>query len=50
MKQESHDVDIALDSMSGHQFATIVQQHLIQQMKTEMDVDVDVDANVDANV
>eukprot|EP00554_Chaetoceros_debilis_P016144 CAMPEP_0194122468 /NCGR_PEP_ID=MMETSP0150-20130528/50817_1 /TAXON_ID=122233 /ORGANISM="Chaetoceros debilis, Strain MM31A-1" /LENGTH=243 /DNA_ID=CAMNT_0038815357 /DNA_START=63 /DNA_END=790 /DNA_ORIENTATION=- len=29
MKQESHDVDIALDSMSGHQFATIVQQYLI---------------------
>lgn len=27
---ESHDVDIALNCMSGLQFATIVQQHLLQ--------------------
>ncbi len=36
MKQESHDVDIALDSMSGHQFATIVQQYLIRQMEKDV--------------
>ena len=31
MKQPSHDVDIALDAMSGYHFATIVQQYLLQQ-------------------
>ena len=28
MNHESHDVDVALDSLSGHQFAIIVQQYL----------------------
>lgn len=35
MKQASHDVDIALDSMSGHQFAILVQQYLIYKQDLE---------------
>jgi tRNA nucleotidyltransferase (CCA-adding enzyme) len=31
VKKSSHDVDIALDSLSGHQFAIIIQQYLIHQ-------------------
>jgi tRNA nucleotidyltransferase (CCA-adding enzyme) len=31
MKQSSHDVDVALDSLSGHQFAIIVQQYLFHK-------------------
>lgn len=49
MQQSSHDVDVALDSLSGHQFAIIVQQYLFykeqlqeqQQEQTEPSEDVD---------
>lgn len=63
LNQSSHDVDVALDTLSGLQFASIVQRYLIHQekKKNEMNVisnnhnnqcmkDVDhVDVDVDEN-
>ena len=33
LNQSSHDVDIALDTMSGLQFASVVQRYLLQQQQ-----------------
>ena len=49
MNKASHDVDIALDSLSGHQFAIIVQQFLIhQQLQLQLQLQL-LNADTNAN-